>query len=821
MSFALGTAVGRIVLDYDGKGVEAAKQDQEELTEKSGSTSKALGTVSNVAGAAGLAIAGGLAVAVNTAASFEQRMSAISAVSGATGSELDALRDKALQLGKDTSFSASESASAMEELVKAGLSTKDVLNGAADATVALAAAGEVSLPEAATIASNAMNQFGLAAKDLPNVADQIAGAANASAIDVGDFGQSLTQVGAVANLAGVSFEDTAAAIALMGNAGIKGSDAGTSLKSMFARLQPQTKKQIELFKKLGLTTKDGSNAFYDAQGNLKGLDKVSGILQKSMKGMTKEQKQATLQTLFGSDAIRAAAILSNNGAKGFDKMSKSIAKTKAADVAKTRLDNFNGSMEQMKGSLETAGIAVGTALLPMLRQLVDGITQAANWFNNLSDTTKSWVAGGAAAAAAILLIVAGAIRFILFAQKLYQALVVLRTVMASTWLAALGPIALIIAAIAAIVIVIILLWKKSETFRNIVLGVWAAIKAAALAVASWFAGPFVDFFVKAWDMIVAAFTAVLNFLKNNWKTVLLVVLLGPLGIVIALFLRFKAQIVNVFKSMWNLVKAIVKGSWNFIKDVVKAGAKLIMTVIRTYLKTIQTIFKTVWNGIKALTQAVWNGIKTVISTYVNAIKTVVTTAWRAVHNTTSTVWNTIKTAVTNAIKVILTAVSGIQGKVVSAMANAGTWLYEKGKAIIQGLINGIKSMAGAVGDAIGDIAGGIASHLPGSPVKEGPLRTLNRGHAGKQIVQMVVDGMAMKAGVVSAALDTAVIGAAPAYVPAARVRAGSSGSGGPATSRIVSGSLSMDPSGRAFITGVAEDVFDRFQDDNDRRDRMG
>ena len=314
MAYDVGTARGVIKIDYDGTGVKKAQQDVEGLDDTGKKSAASLGKIGTVAGRAGLVIAAGLGAGVAAAANFEQRLSAISAVSGATSGEMDKIRAKALQLGKDTAFSAGESAQAMEELIKAGLSVDDVLNGAADATVALAAAGEVALPEAAAISANAMNQFGLSAKDMVGVTDDIAGAANASAIDVSEFGMSLQQVGAVANLAGVSFHDTATAIALMGNAGIKGSDAGTSLKSMFSRLQPTTKKQADLFKELGIITEDGTNKFYDQAGNLKSLDKVSGILQNSLKGMTAQQKQATLQTLFGSDAIRAAAVLSKSGA---------------------------------------------------------------------------------------------------------------------------------------------------------------------------------------------------------------------------------------------------------------------------------------------------------------------------------------------------------------------------------------------------------------------------------------------------------------------------------------------------------------------------
>src|SRR5690349_1329577 len=488
MAYDIGTARGVIKIDYDGKGVKQAQEDVKGLDETGKRSGVSVDKIGTLAGRAGLAIAAGLGAGVAAAANFEQRLSAIGAVSGATSGEMDKIRAKALQLGKDTSFSAGESAQAMEELIKAGLSVDDVLNGAADATVNLAAAGEVDLTTAATIASNAMNQFGLKAKDMTGVVDNIAGAANASAIDVGDFGMSLSQVGAVANLAGVNFKDTATAIALMGNAGIKGSDAGTSLKSMFSRLQPTTKKQADLFKELGIITADGTNKFYDQQGNLKSLADVSGILQNSLKGMSKEQKQATLQTLFGSDAIRAAAILSKAGSKGFNDMASAMGKVSAADVAAKRLDNFKGSLEQLKGSLETLGITLGSFLLPVLRQIVDALTGALNWFLNLSSGAQKAVVGILAFVAGALLVVSAVIKIVRVAQTIQATLIALRAAFATTWVAALGPIALVIAAIAAVIAIFVLLYKKNETFCNAVTAAWNAIKAAVAAVVAWFTG---------------------------------------------------------------------------------------------------------------------------------------------------------------------------------------------------------------------------------------------------------------------------------------------------------------------------------------------
>jgi len=437
----LGTASGRIEIDGSGaaKGFQMAEaaadaffgaiQDKVSRVEELGTKLQAVGAAS----------AGGFALAINSAASFEQKLSGIEAVSGATEAQMGKISKAALRIGADTTYSASEAASAIEEIIKAGVSVEDTLNGAADATVALAAAGGVSLPEAATIASNALNAFNLTGQDMASVADTIAGAANASAIDVGQFGQSLSQSGAVAHLAGIDFDDLAVAIAEMGQAGIKGSDAGTSIKTFLQNLIPTTNDQISAFKRLGLvsvgsqkaldglaakgikpvsksyddvraaiskyveesggaevgtaknnkeTQRLGSelgvlkNQFFDAQGNAKDFASIQGELAKATAGMTKEQKLQTLELLFGSDAIRAAAVFADQGASGFDKMAASMSKVTAAQVASTRLDNFRGSVEQLRGALETAAITIGSVFLPIARKIVDVITSVVNSFNN-------------------------------------------------------------------------------------------------------------------------------------------------------------------------------------------------------------------------------------------------------------------------------------------------------------------------------------------------------------------------------------------------------------------------------------------------------
>lgn len=324
------------------------------------------------------AVAAGLGAAANSAAGFEQTMSGVKAVSAATADQMTQLSGLALQLGKDTVFSASDAGKGIEELVKGGVSIDDVMNGAAKATLNLASAGGVDLVTAATIASNALNGFNLKGEDMAHVANVISGAANASAIDVQQFGDAMAQSSAVAATVGISFDDLSVAIAEMGNAGIKGQDAGTSLKTMLLALTPSSKQAAAEMRTLGIVTADGANRFFDAQGHAKGLADISGILADATKNLSDEQKVQALQTIFGTDAVRAAAVMAKNGAEGFDTLADSMSKVTAESVSAERLNNLRGDIEQLKGSVDTAAITLGTALLPALR----GATQGATAFVN-------------------------------------------------------------------------------------------------------------------------------------------------------------------------------------------------------------------------------------------------------------------------------------------------------------------------------------------------------------------------------------------------------------------------------------------------------
>jgi len=749
--YNLGTAKGVIALTYDDTGVKSATKSLDGLDAQSKKTKDGLNKVATGAGAAAAILGGGLALAANKAIDFQKQVSAIGAVSGATTEQIEKLRAKALQLGADTAFSASEAANAMEELAKAGVPLEDILNGAADATVALAAAGGISLPEAATIAANAMNVFNLSARDLGHVADLIAGAANASAIDVSEFGFSLQQAGAVANLVGVSFDDLSTAIALMGNAGIKGSDAGTSLKTALANLQPVTKKEINLFKELGLITADGSNKFFDQTGKLKSLAQVSQILQDALKGQTAEQKAMNLQLLFGSDAIRAAAILSDAGAEGFNKLADSIGKVKAADVAKARLDNVAGSIEQLKGSAETAAITIGSTLLPVIRKITDTITKLTNAFSGLSPGFQKVLAG-------VLVVVAGFLVLIALVAKVGAVFIGFGAIASAGALPIIGIVLAIIAALALLVIGIKYAYEHSQKFRDVVATAFEAVRKVIGRVVDGFKA-FQEFFnqkiipiIKVAANILTtlfkpALQAVQEFLKDhiipNLKKLQevfikilpalkilgivlavviiapLVILLAVLALVIIIVLKLAGIIIDVVVwAVSKLVDAIVwlishlDDAWHWLQNFAKGVSDAYDSMVNSLADAFTAVgnwFVWLWGKITEI----WNAIISFISGVVDKI---VAAFWRIVDGVVGLVLG-IKQKLDEAISFV----KSIPGRIGEILGGLGSYLYNSGKALIQGFIDGMLAMVGRAKDAGSKLLGEVRKLWPFSPAKEGPF----------------------------------------------------------------------------------------------------
>jgi TP901 family phage tail tape measure protein len=339
--------------------------------------------VANSAGIAGLALTGLAAYAIKSAAEFDKSMSAVSAATHASTSDLGLLRAAALQAGKDTQYSATQAADGITELSKAGIGTADVLNGGLKGALSLAAAGQISVADAAQTAASAMTQFGLKGDKIPHLADLLAAAAGKAQGSVGDMSYALSQGGLVAAQMGLSIEDTTGTLAAFASAGLLGSDAGTSFKTMMLALQNPVGKTADLMKQLGISA-------YDTQGKFVGIANFAGILQNKLSTLTPQMRQQALAQIFGNDAVRAGTILYTQGAAGIQSWINKVNDAGYASSTAAKLtDNLAGDIERLKGSVETLAISSGSGASGGLRILTKGLNDLVNGFLDLPPVVGS------------------------------------------------------------------------------------------------------------------------------------------------------------------------------------------------------------------------------------------------------------------------------------------------------------------------------------------------------------------------------------------------------------------------------------------------
>lgn len=345
-------------------------------------------------GAAAVAAVG---LAVKSFADFDAQMSQVQSLSHATAGEMDQLRNAALTMGQSIGFSATQVAEAETELVKAGVSVQDIMGGGLKGALNLAAAGQIDVARATEIAATALTQFGLKGKDVPHVADLLAAGADKALGGVEQLGQALQQSGLVANQFGLTIDETVGTLAEFAQNGLMGSDAGTSLKSMFIMLANPSKQAAEAMKQYNIQA-------YDAQGNFVGITSLAGQLEEGFHGVADSQRDAALATIFGSDAIRAANILYNDGAGKNREWINSVNEAGfAAQQAAGKTDNLNGDVKKLGAAFESGLIKSGSMSNGVLREMVQSVTGLVAAYSNAPAPIQATVLGLTATVAATAL----------------------------------------------------------------------------------------------------------------------------------------------------------------------------------------------------------------------------------------------------------------------------------------------------------------------------------------------------------------------------------------------------------------------------------
>lgn len=667
------------------KARDQATQEMDRVSAASGKLKKHLepvGSAMKLVGAG--ALAAGVA-SVKMAGDYEQGLNIFKSVSGATAQQMAMVAAKARELGQDASLpgvSARDAANAMTELSKAGLSVNDTL-AASKGVMSLAKAGQIDVADAATIAAQALNAFKLKGSDAGKVADVLANGANASATDIRGLSLGLQQSAAVASQFGVSLEDTVTTLGLFANRGMQGSDAGTSLKTMLISLANPSKKAATLMQQLGINA-------YDAGGKFVGMRQLAQNLQNGLKGLSEEQKQQALATIFGTDAFRAAAFLADSAGKSYDDMSKAVGRSGAAmDLAKAQNSGFNGALDNLKSTIETVATDFGQKLLPeltkVIKQLADSgaIEAFGNILTALLPVLKMVAAGF------IGLKAAGVINWFIQLGKSVKETGSVITAL-STALRT-NPLGLIITVIAALIPLLIDLENRFHIFSTVV--EW--IKTAWSGMVEWFTGIFNGIgqaLSSVWQAITTAFNNVTAFLQN-WGPTILAIMFWPFSLLIGLVITFKDQIMAVLNALWSGISAGFQAVTGFIQAVFQTASAVVMAV---------------WSPIAGFFGGVWNQIRGIFS---------------GVGNFFGAVFGWAANAASGALNSIIGVASGVYNAIASFFRPIGTVAGNMIGGTIRGVVNGIigmvqnglNSFISMINGAAGIINKIPGVHIPGIP----------------------------------------------------------------------------------------------------------
>ncbi|HCT0459089.1 TPA: phage tail tape measure protein [Staphylococcus pseudintermedius] len=682
-------------------------------------------------------VVAGFGLAAKKSIDFDDSMRKVKATSGATGKEFNLLRDKALEMGAKTKFSASESAEALQYMSLAGWDTKDMLNGI-DGVMQLAAASGEDLGQVSDIVTDGLSAFGLKAKDSSHFADVLAQTSSKANTDVSGLGEAFKYVAPVAGSFGFSVEDTSIALGLMANSGVKASQAGTALKSMMTKLAKPTGEAKKTMESLGIS-------ITDSEGKMLPFRDIMDQLRGSLGGLSKAQQSAAVKTLFGQEAMSGILPIINASDEDYQKLTKSI--DNSAGASKRMSDEMEGgiggSIRKMKSAIESMAISIGDVLAPHIRRAADFLAMLADKFTSMPGWVKTGVVGlgvfvaslgplilttgmFTAALGSIMttlgplmtgIVKAGGLMNFLGTKAPFAAKGL--TLVGGAFKFMLGPVGLAIAAVVAIGTAFVVAYKKSETFRNIVHTV---------------IDPVVNAFKNLWNTAKEVFNSLKSLLSGNTlPTVDLLSKIMPKATanrVTVNLMKVRQTFINVFNAIWNfgreiggkiasfwkqngddVIQAFVnignffKGFFIELRNLIGPNLRELGTLVKTIftniivptiqiaMKVIWEVMKFLWPLIKTLIVDTWNNIKNIIKGALDVILGIVKIFSGIFTGQWGQVWNGVKQIFSGALTLIWNLVQlWFIGKILKVVKLFGGFF----KSAISTAFNGVKSVIATV-----------------------------------------------------------------------------------------------------------------------------
>ncbi|MFQ9454647.1 phage tail tape measure protein [[Ruminococcus] lactaris] len=708
--------------------IDVAGQKMEAVGNSIAGAGKKMMGVTTVIGGVGVA-------AVKTAADFDSAMSQVAAVSGATGKDFDALRNKAREMGAKTKFSATEAAEAMNYMAMAGWKTEDMLSGI-EGIMNLAAASGEDLATTSDIVTDALTAFGLSAKDSGHFADILAAASSNANTNVSMMGETFKYCAPIAGALGFSAEDTAEAIGLMANAGIKSSQAGTALRTIMNNLAGDVKIS-------GKAIGDVTIATTNADGSMRDLSDILADCRSAFGSLTESEKAQAAESLVGKNAMSGFLALMNAGEGDIEKLSSAIENCdgSAEKMAMTMQDNLTGQITILKSQLQELAISFGDILMPAIRSIVSKLQGFVDKLNGMDEGTKRTVVTIALLVASIgplLIIIGTAISKIGVAMqgfvKLANGISKLKVAVQGgagvlgKLGAALGgisaPVLAVVAVIAVLVAAFVHLWKTNEGFRDAIIGTWTRIKDTIsgfcqgivdrLNALGFQFTNIVDVLKTVWDgfcqVLAPIFEGVFNNIANILSTVTGVIT-GILDIFIGIFTGNWSQAWNgikeIFSSIWNGISSFFTNILNVIKGVADVVLGWFGTSWNEVWTNIKTFFEGIWNGIATFFTTIWETLKNVVTVGIMAIGSILSAAfdiitlpfrfiWENCKEIIISVWDAIKSKVTTVIH----AVASVISTVMNAIKTVFSTVWNAIKTVVTTVVNAIKSVVTTVFTAI-------------------------------------------------------------------------------------------------------------------------
>ena len=693
-----------------------------------------------------LPLLGIAATSIKVGNEFQAQMSRVQAIAGATGGELDKMKAQAIELGAKTAFSAKEAAQGMENLASAGFQVNEIMD-AMPGVLDLAAVSGGDVAASSEAMASSLRAFGLEAGQAGHVADVFARAAADTNAETVDMAEAMKYVAPVAHSMGLSLEETAASIGIMADAGIKGSQAGTTLRGALSRIAKPTKAMVKSMDQLGVS-------FYDANGKMIPLREQIAQLKTATAGLTQEERNRHLVTLYGQNSLSGMLALLDAGPEKLDKMTNALINSDGAarEMAETMQDNLASKIEQMGGAFESAAIVIQQILEPALTKVVGGITKLIEAFLNMSPVGQKMVVifAGMVAALGPLLLIAGTVMTTMVKLRIAMQF------LGPAFMGTMGTIALVVAAFYALVAVFMIAYTKSEKFRNFIDSLAPAIKNGLGVAVEWTAEKLKvlwEWLQKAAEKVKEFGSAISSKVANTLQqfginlgqagssigsfissglerlggafgkvggvmsiaaSVLTKVglaffgITGPLGLVISLVVSFLTAwartgqlnadgITQVFDNLTSTIQGAADAINQYLPIFVQKGTEILVKLIEG-----------IANAIPGVVSVISQVIETLVSTLSSILPTIIQAGVQILTALINGIAQALPTIIQAAIQIIMALFNGL----IQALPTIISAAIQIIQALIQGLVEALPAIIEAALQIITGLVQGLIQALP-------------------------------------------------------------------------------------------------------------